>query len=68
MQAVNNKGADRTAQMCRLICAFVVHILHKAGFLMMRLISWIATCKDLLVNDSYGKAVRDDDLRLRDCL
>ena len=31
--AGNNKGADLTAWMCRLICAFVVRIWHKQVFL-----------------------------------
>ena len=31
-----NKGADQTAQMRRLICTFVVRIWHKKGFVMMR--------------------------------
>ena len=38
MQAVNNKGADQTARMRRLICAFVVRIWHKQVFLMTWLI------------------------------
>ena len=29
---MNNKGADQTARMCRLICTFVVRILHKTHF------------------------------------
>ena len=37
---MNNKGADQTAQMRRLICAFVVRIWHKTGFLMAQLI-WL---------------------------
>ena len=32
IQAVNNKGADQTARMRRLICAFVVRIWHKQVF------------------------------------
>ena len=32
IQAANNKGADRTAWMRRLICAFVVRIWHKQVF------------------------------------
>ena len=36
--AVNNKGADQTARMRMLICAFVVRIWHKTSFLMMWLI------------------------------
>ena len=28
----NNEGADQTARMRRLICAFVVRIWHKQGF------------------------------------
>ena len=32
VHAVNNKGADQTARMRRLICAFVVHIRHKQVF------------------------------------
>ena len=32
IQAVNNKGADQTAQMHRLISAFVVRIWHKQVF------------------------------------
>ena len=39
IQAANNKGADQTVPMCRLICVFVVCILNKAGFLIMWLIS-----------------------------
>ena len=31
---MNNKGADQTAQMRRLICTFVDRIRHKTGFLM----------------------------------
>ena len=30
---MNNKGADQTARMRRLICAFVVHIWHRQGFI-----------------------------------
>ena len=33
--AANNKVADQTMQMCRLICAFVVRIWHKTDFLMI---------------------------------
>ena len=29
---MNNKGANQTAQMCRLICAYVVHIWQKKVF------------------------------------
>ena len=29
IQAANNKGADQTAWMCRLICVFVVRIWQK---------------------------------------
>ena len=36
--AVNNSGADQTARMRRLICAFIVRIWHKTGFLMTWLI------------------------------
>ena len=36
----NNKGPDQTAWMCRLICAVVVCVGHKAGFLMTLLI-WV---------------------------
>ena len=32
MQAANNKGADQTARMHRLICTFVVRIWHKQVF------------------------------------
>ena len=35
IQAANNIGADQTAQICRLISAFVVPIWHKQVFLMM---------------------------------
>ena len=35
---MNNKGADQTAWMRRLICVFVVCIWHKTHFLMARLI------------------------------
>ena len=34
---MNNKGADQTARMRTLICAFVVRILNKTHFLMARL-------------------------------
>ena len=43
---MNNKGADQTARMRRLICAFVVHIWHKTHFLMAQLIS--SLCDDVL--------------------
>ena len=33
-QLENNKGADQTALMCRLVCIFVVHISPQTGFLM----------------------------------
>ena len=33
----NNKGADQTVRICRLIC-FIVHLWQEAGFLMMWLI------------------------------
>ena len=36
---MNNKGTDQTAPMCRLICAFVVRILHKQAF------SWCGSYK-----------------------
>ena len=32
LQKVNNKGADQTAQMRRLGCAFTVHMHHKVSF------------------------------------
>ena len=32
-QQANNKGADQTAQMCRLVCTFVVSNPSKTGFL-----------------------------------
>ena len=35
-----NKGADQTARMRRLICAFVVRVFNKTHFLMARLISY----------------------------
>ena len=34
IQAANNKGADQTVRMRRLICAFVVCIWHKTRFRM----------------------------------
>ena len=34
IKAADDKGADQTARMRRLICTFVVRIWHKAGFLM----------------------------------
>ena len=37
-QNANNKGADQSAQMCRLVCAFVVCKPPKTGFLASRLI------------------------------
>ena len=37
IQAVNNKDADQTARMCRLICIFVVRIWHKQVF------SWLGS-------------------------
>ena len=37
---VNNKGADQTVQMRRLMCTFVVHIWNKTHFLMAWLI-WL---------------------------
>ena len=38
---MNNKGADETARMRRLICAFVVRIWHKTCFLMAWLIYYM---------------------------
>ena len=38
--AANNKGADQSARMRRLICAFVVRRLHKTHFLMAWLMSF----------------------------
>ena len=35
IKEANNKGADQTVRMRRLICTFVVRIWHKIGFLMM---------------------------------
>ena len=35
-QNANNKGADQTARMRRLVCAFVVHKPPKTGFLALR--------------------------------
>ena len=31
-KAANNKGADQTVRMHRLICAFVIRIWHRTGF------------------------------------
>ena len=31
-QKINNKGADQTAQICRLVCAFVIHIQQSQVF------------------------------------
>ena len=36
MEAANNKGADHTARMHRLVCAFVVRKPPKTGFLTTR--------------------------------
>ena len=47
IQAANNKGADQTAQMRRLICAFVVHIWHK------QILTW-------LTNFSQFKNLREN--------
>ena len=33
IETANNKGADQTARICRLICAFVIRIWHKQLFL-----------------------------------
>ena len=44
VEAVNNKGADQTARMRRLICAFVVRRGYKKGFLMM----WPIYCRQEL--------------------
>ena len=38
-QKANNKGADQSAQMCRLVCACVVRKPPKTGFLALRPIS-----------------------------
>ena len=35
-QNLNNKGADQTARMCRLVSAFVVRKPPKTGFLLSR--------------------------------
>ena len=35
VKAGNNKGADQTVRMRKLISTFVVRILHMTGFLMM---------------------------------
>ena len=43
IQAANNKGADQTARMRRLICVFVVHIWHNRfshGVAHLMLLSW----------------------------
>ena len=44
---MNNKGADQTARMRRLICTFVVRIWHKTHFFMARLICFV---------EEYGKS------------
>ena len=38
---MNNKGADQTERMCRLICTFVVRIWHKTHFRM----TWPILCE-----------------------
>ena len=43
---MNNKGADQTARMCRLICTFVVRIMAKSGFLMTWLIRRTPKCEN----------------------
>ena len=35
-QIANSKGADQSARMCRLVCAFVVRKRQKTGFLVSR--------------------------------
>ena len=46
MYAANNKGADQTVQMRRLICAFIVHIWHNQVF------SWCGSPSDCTVKFS----------------
>ena len=36
LKKANNKGADQTVRMCRLVCAFVVRNPPKTGFLASR--------------------------------
>ena len=40
VQYMNNKGADQTVRMRRLVCTFVVRKPPKIGFLVLRPISW----------------------------
>ena len=57
IQAANNKGADQTARMRRLICAFVVRIWQKQVF------SWGGSylvqtyCKNPKISDNRNMAV-----------
>ena len=40
-QLANNKGADQTVRMSRLVCAFVVHKAPKTGFLATKSILYL---------------------------
>ena len=51
-KAANNKGADQTVPMCRLICAYCCSHMAETGFLMMWLIS------SLLIAGT-GKSLQD---------
>ena len=60
---MNNKGADQTARMRRLICAFVVHIWHK------QILSWRRSFTTSLCLEGYTTKVFGvkSNCRLRDC-
>ena len=62
-QNMNNKGADHTAQMCRLVCACVVRRPPKTGFLAARPISfhelkWKLTTVDPQERSTWRSGVR----------
>ena len=54
---MNNKGADQTAWMRRLICAFVVRIWHKTHFLMAWL-NFYSQYRDLLMSRLMTKPTK----------
>ena len=57
---MNNKGADQSARMCRLVCTFVIHKPLKTDFLELRPIyehildKWIFSMKFYIVKSGWS--------------
>ena len=69
---MNNKGADQTARVCRLVCAFVVRKLPDAGFLATRPFLFIYLFIYFTNNKNNNKAIdvgfHSTELRVRQAL